>query len=218
LAGSPIMWPNWKIPNLVEESDGLIIMDELCSSTRLLQDPVVIDEGSMSSMVKAIAERYLYPCTCPCFTPNDERITRLNNHIEEFDLDGVLFHVLRGCHLNNLEASRIDKELRAHQISMLKLETEYDEGDVEQIRTRVEAFLEMIKSRKEFERSGKQAVEEVRGFEDTKLAELAGLAEEKRLIGSEGGQRRSDRPARDEYVVGIDVGALYTKMVILRAK
>jgi len=215
LAGSPIIWPNWKIPNLIEESDGIIIMDELCSSTRLLQDPVVMDEGSMSSMVTAIAERYLYPCTCPCFTPNDERITRLNNHIEEYDLDGVLFHVLRGCHLNNLEASRIDKELRAHKISMLKLETEYDEGDVEQIRTRVEAFLEMIKSRKEYESSGKQAVEEVRGFGDAKLEELAGLAEEKRLIGSEGGRRKSEKPAKDEYVVGIDVGALYTKMVLL---
>ena len=214
LAGSPIMWPNWKIPNLVEESDGIIIMDELCSSTRLLQDPVVIDEGSMSSMVTAIAERYLYPCTCPCFTPNDERITRLNNHIEDYALDGVLFHVLRGCHLNNLEASRIDMELRKHHVSMLKLETEYDEGDVEQIRTRVEAFLEMIKSRKEFEITGKQAVEEVKGFGDAKLEELAGLAEEKRLIGAEKGKGKVK--ARNEYVVGIDVGALYTKMVLLR--
>ena len=216
LAGSPIMWPNWKIPNLVEESDGIIIIDELCSSTRLLQDPVVIDEGSMSSMVTAIAERYLYPCTCPCFTPNDERITRMNNHLEEYDLDGVLFHVLRGCHLNNLEASRIDMELRKNQISMLKLETEYDEGDVEQIRTRVEAFLEMIKSRKEFKKTGKQAVEEVKGFGDTKLEELAGLAEEKRLLGSSREKKKLDKSTRDEYFVGIDVGALYTKMVLVR--
>jgi benzoyl-CoA reductase/2-hydroxyglutaryl-CoA dehydratase subunit BcrC/BadD/HgdB len=32
---------------------------------------------------------------------------------------------------------------------MLKIESEYDEGDVEQIRTRVEAFLEIIRVRKE---------------------------------------------------------------------
>jgi len=32
---------------------------------------------------------------------------------------------------------------------MLKIESEYDEGDVEQIRVRVEAFMEMIEARRE---------------------------------------------------------------------
>ena len=34
-------------------------------------------------------------------------------------------------------------------IPMLKIEREYDEGDVEQIRVRVEAFMEMIDARRE---------------------------------------------------------------------
>ena len=33
-------------------------------------------------------------------------------------------------------------------VPMLKLESEYDDGDVEQIRTRAEAFVEMIKARR----------------------------------------------------------------------
>jgi benzoyl-CoA reductase/2-hydroxyglutaryl-CoA dehydratase subunit BcrC/BadD/HgdB len=32
---------------------------------------------------------------------------------------------------------------------MLKIESEYDEGDREQLRIRIEAFLEMIQTRKE---------------------------------------------------------------------
>ncbi len=217
LAGSPIVWPNWKIPRLIEESDGIIIADELCSSSRLLQDPVVVDEGSRTSMLRAIAERYLYPCTCPCFTPNDERTIRMNNLIEDYRLDGVLFHVLRGCHLNNLEASRIDKELRAKHIPMLKIETEYDEGDVEQIRTRVEAFLEMIKSRKEYEREGRKEVEKVKGFGRKKLDGMKEYAEEKRLIatGERGAKTASARGKRG-FAIGVDVGALYTKMVLVK--
>lgn len=219
LAGSPIIWPNWKIPNLVEESDGVIFMDELCSSTRLLQDPIVIDEGSKNSMLRAIAERYLFPCTCPCFSPNDERIIRINNLVDEYKLDGMLYHVLRGCHLNNLEASRIDQALRKRGVSVLKIESEYDEGDVEQIRTRIEAFLEMIKSRKAFEKDGKKEIEAVKGFGDTALEDLKEQAEEKRIIGV--AKRKMDGkappPPQDEaYAIGIDVGALYTKMVLTK--
>ena len=99
--------------------------------------------------MRALAERYFYPCTCPCFSPNDDRIRRLKTAIEAFGIEGVVFHTLRGCHLNNLEATKIELELREMGIPMVKLESEYDEGDIEQVRTRVEAFVEMLKARRE---------------------------------------------------------------------
>ncbi|WP_455391781.1 double-cubane-cluster-containing anaerobic reductase [[Eubacterium] cellulosolvens] len=149
LAGSPVIWPNWKIPNIVEESNAIIVADELCSAQRLFYDPVVVDEYTLSDMYRAIAERYLYPCTCPCFSPNNERSDILMNRLKAYKIDGVVFHVLKGCHLNSIESTRIDQLLRKNNIPMLKIESEYDEGDVEQIRTRVEAFLEIIRVRKE---------------------------------------------------------------------
>jgi benzoyl-CoA reductase/2-hydroxyglutaryl-CoA dehydratase subunit BcrC/BadD/HgdB len=149
LAGSPIIWPNWKIPRIIEESNAIIVEDELCSAQRLFYDPIVIDENTINDMYRAIAERYLYPCTCPCFSPNDERSELIMNKIKDYKIDGVVFHVLKGCHLNSIESTRVDNLLRKHNIPMLKIESEYDEGDVEQIRTRVEAFLEIIRVRKE---------------------------------------------------------------------
>ncbi len=150
LGGSPIIWPNWKFPNIIEESEGVIVMDELCTSSRLLLDPLVINETTYKALFTTIAERYLYPCTCPCFTPNDERSPRIENMVNDYGAEGVIYHVLRGCHLNNLEASRIDLYLRKRTIPMLKIESEYDEGDIEQVRTRIEAFLEMIVARREY--------------------------------------------------------------------
>jgi len=149
IAGSPIIWPNWKIPNIIEESNAVIVADELCSGHRLFYDPIVIDEYTMNDMYRAIGERYLFPCTCPCFSPNNERCDLLMNKIRNYKIDGVVFHVLKGCHLNSIESTRIDLMLRNNNIPMLKIESEYDEGDVEQIRTRVEAFLEIIRVRKE---------------------------------------------------------------------
>ncbi len=152
LAGSPIIWPNWKVPNIIEESEGIIVLDELCTGDRVLGDPVVTDEGTLRDMVRAVAERYFFPCTCPCFSPNDERESRMLNLVEENNIEGVIYHALRGCHLGLLESTRLELALRRAGIPLLKVESEYDEGDVEQIRTRVEAFVEMIQARREFRR------------------------------------------------------------------
>lgn len=149
LAGSPMMYPNFKIPSIVEESGGTIVHDELCTGFRLMSDPVMLDGITRKGIMRALAERYFFPCTCPCFSPNDDRLRRIKESIEAFGIEGVVFHTLRGCHLNNLEATKIEVFLRDMKIPMVKLESEYDEGDIEQVRTRVEAFVEMIKARRE---------------------------------------------------------------------
>lgn len=146
LAGSPINWPNWKIPDLIEESGGIIVADELCSSTRVLSSPVVVDEYTIRGMKEATAERYLFPCTCPCFSPNIERDENLINRVKEYRIDGVIFHVLKGCHLNALDATRIKAILEDAEIPMYTIESEYEMGDAQQIKLRFEAFLEMVRT------------------------------------------------------------------------
>jgi benzoyl-CoA reductase/2-hydroxyglutaryl-CoA dehydratase subunit BcrC/BadD/HgdB len=146
LAGSPIIWPNWKIPDIIEESGALIVADELCSATRALSNPVVIDEDTKSGLIDSVSERYLFPCTCPCFSPNIERDDNLINRIKDFRIDGVIFHVLKGCHLNALDATRIKRILEEVEIPMFTIESEYVMGDYQQIKLRLEAFLEMVQS------------------------------------------------------------------------
>ncbi len=150
LAGSPIIWPNWKIPDIIEECGGLIVADELCSATRALSNPVVVDEYTMKGMIQAVSERYLYPCTCPCFSPNIERDDNLLNRIKDYRVEGVIFHVLKGCHLNALDATRIKGILEETEIPMFTIESEYVMGDYQQIKLRLEAFLEMVRAQVEF--------------------------------------------------------------------
>jgi benzoyl-CoA reductase/2-hydroxyglutaryl-CoA dehydratase subunit BcrC/BadD/HgdB len=147
LAGSPLIWPNWKIPDIIEESGALIVADELCSGTRALSNPVVPDEYTLKGMIDAVAERYLYPCTCPCFSPNIERDDNLINRIKDYRVDGVIFHVLKGCHLNALDATRIKRILEDAEIPMFTIESEYVMGDYQQIKLRLEAFMEMVRAR-----------------------------------------------------------------------
>lgn len=153
VTGTPMIWPdNWKIPTLVEEANprGILIADELCSSERLLYDPVGVDEWSMSDMLNAVAERYLMASTCPCFTSedgNEDRINWLLNKIDEWNIQGVIYYVVRGCMLYAMEYTRVKKVLDRKSVPVYYLDTEYTREDVGQMKTRVEAFLEMLSAR-----------------------------------------------------------------------
>jgi benzoyl-CoA reductase/2-hydroxyglutaryl-CoA dehydratase subunit BcrC/BadD/HgdB len=150
LTGSPMIWPDcWKIPNLIEESKpaGIIVADELCSGDRVYFDPVGVDEGSPGDMLQAVAERYIMPCTCPCFTSekgNQDRIDKLQVLIKDYKIDGVMYHVIRGCHLYAMEYMRLKRLCDKENIPIYYLDTEYSREDSGQMKTRIEAFLEML--------------------------------------------------------------------------
>jgi len=150
LAGSPIIWPNWKLPNLIEESGAVIVCDDLCSGDQgILSDPVNVDEWTMQDMLAAIADRYLQPITCPCFAPNDKRLDKVARMVKDYRVDGVVYHQLRGCYIQKIEFSRIRSALRDLRTPVLGIETDYTQEDVGQLKTRIDAFLEMIQSAKQ---------------------------------------------------------------------
>jgi benzoyl-CoA reductase/2-hydroxyglutaryl-CoA dehydratase subunit BcrC/BadD/HgdB len=155
VTGTPMIWPdNWKLPNLIEESNpqGVIVADELCTSDRLLYDPVGVDEWTMDDMFNAVADRYLLTSICPCFTSkvgNEDRINWLLDRLKEFRVDGVIYYVVRGCMLYAMEYTRIKRILDHRNVPVYYLDTEYTREDVGQMKTRVEAFLEILRARVE---------------------------------------------------------------------
>ncbi len=145
LTGSPIVFPNIKIPLLIEEMGGIVAGDETCMGERGLWDPAVITDDSFDGMIRALANRALRPCPCPTFADNSQRIYRLKQLIKENQIQGVIYHVLRGCLVYDHEYKRIEEELGKLEIPVIRLESDYNEEDIEQLRIRIEAFIELIK-------------------------------------------------------------------------
>ena len=148
IAGSPEIFPNLKIPALVEEMGGIVVIDESCAGDRYLYDPVGKTENNLSDQINAIASRYMAPCVCPSFTPNDDRLVMIKRMVEEYAVDGILYHVLKGCVIYDFEVHRVENALKEGGQPLLRIETDYNPEDVEQLRTRIEAFIEMLKFRK----------------------------------------------------------------------
>jgi benzoyl-CoA reductase/2-hydroxyglutaryl-CoA dehydratase subunit BcrC/BadD/HgdB len=147
LTGSPVVMPTWKIPVLIEESGGIIVVDDVCTGSKGLWDPVEVAHFTMIDMLIGLADKYLMN-TCPCFTPNTARMDRIIALAQDYHVNGALYHVLQACHLYGMEQLRVERALSELDIPVLNIETDYSQEDVEQIRTRVEAFIEMIQSKR----------------------------------------------------------------------
>jgi benzoyl-CoA reductase/2-hydroxyglutaryl-CoA dehydratase subunit BcrC/BadD/HgdB len=149
LTGAPVIFPNIKVPLLLEELGGIFVADETCMGERGLYDPVAVTEKSLDGLMRALAARQILPCTCPSFVQNEQRIFKLKQMVEDFKVDGVIYHVLRGCLVYDFEFPAVEAAMAELSISVIRVETDYNEEDVEQLRVRLEAFIEMIKYQKE---------------------------------------------------------------------
>lgn len=145
VTGSPIAFPNIKVPLLIEEMGGVLAADETCMGERGLYDPVSVIDASFDGMMRALASRYTKPCTCPVFVDNSQRIYRIRQMIRENKIQGVIYHVLRGCLVYDYEYQLMEEAMGKMDIPIIRVESDYNEEDVEQLRIRMEAFIELIK-------------------------------------------------------------------------
>lgn len=145
VTGSPIVFPNLKIPLLIEEMGGMLVADETCFGERAISDAVAVLDNSFDGMMRALAGRYIRPCTCPVFVDNRQRIYRIRQMIRTHKVQGVIYHVLRGCLVYDYEYQLLEEELGKYDIPVIRVESDYNEEDVEQLRIRIEAFIELIK-------------------------------------------------------------------------
>ncbi len=145
ITGSPVVFPNLKIPLLIEEQGGIVAADETCLGDRGLTDPVAVCEDSLSGYYKALANRYVAPCSCPIFSENSQRIRRIDQMVKDHLIDGIIYHVLRGCLVYDYEYTQLEKIFTKRGIPIIRVESDYNEEDLEQLRIRIEAFIEMIK-------------------------------------------------------------------------
>lgn len=143
LTGTPLAIPNWKIHHIVETSGAAIVCEEMCTGTRYFEHLVDETRTTLDGQIDALAERYMKN-NCACFTPNTGRIDDILRLTEEYHVDGVIDVNLKFCTLYDTEGRNVELALKKAGIPVLGIETDYTDTDAEQIRTRVEAFLEML--------------------------------------------------------------------------
>jgi benzoyl-CoA reductase/2-hydroxyglutaryl-CoA dehydratase subunit BcrC/BadD/HgdB len=94
--------------------------------------------------MEGLARRYIQRIPCARMRPYTGRFNHLVNLAGAFKADGVIYEKIKFCDLYGDDYPMFKAGLEEHGIPHLELEREYGAGSMGQIRTRIEAFLEML--------------------------------------------------------------------------
>jgi benzoyl-CoA reductase/2-hydroxyglutaryl-CoA dehydratase subunit BcrC/BadD/HgdB len=139
LTGVPVGLGSDKVVKILEQCGANVVALENCSGYKqAFQVNDTIDP------VTALAEQYL-AIPCSVMSPNPGRMEMLKEMIPAFSVDGVVDLTWQACHTYNIESFHISRLVQEDfNLPFLHIETDYSESDTEQLRVRIQAFLEMI--------------------------------------------------------------------------
>ncbi len=144
LSGCPMAVPNWKVPWIIETSGATIVGEESCVGERGSRNLTDSSGNTVDELLDAIVDRY-FQVDCAIFTPNPDRLNHVKQMYHDYKADGVIHYGLQFCQPYQIESLPTEQRLEDARIPTLRIDSDYSMEDVEQIKTRVEAFVERIK-------------------------------------------------------------------------
>ncbi|MBU1170345.1 MAG: 2-hydroxyacyl-CoA dehydratase family protein [Proteobacteria bacterium] len=139
ISGVPMGIGSDKVARILEEAGASVVGYENCTGYKQ-----VFTVPQNDDPIDVLSRQYL-SIPCSVMSPNQGRLDLLDDMINHFKVDGVVDLTWQACHTYNVESFSVEKWLNETKgLPMLHLETDYSDSDTEQLRVRIEAFLEML--------------------------------------------------------------------------
>jgi len=147
VVGDQIGIGDTKLMDAIKRAGGNIVTDCLCTGSMLLRKRVPVF-GLVEHPVDTLVERYLYNVPCPSMTDLPRRLDYMLKTAREFKVHGAILYSLEHCGAARSEYKAIKDTLyRELLIPTLLIETDYSMLDADDIRTEVEAFIDILGGR-----------------------------------------------------------------------
>jgi len=134
------MMDNTELLRIVEAAGGNIVADDFCTGSRYLWDLIHYDGDPL----RAIAKRYLGKVPSPYTLQHEERFKHVVEMAKKYDVEGAVIFVLKFCDSHLFDAPHLIEELKALGLPVLYLEWEHAMSGIAGLKTRIEAFIEMV--------------------------------------------------------------------------
>lgn len=140
---------NPAVARIIEDAGAWLVMDDSSIGSKICWPEV--DE--MDNPLQAISEYYLRKITLPTtyvsagatYRENLEaRFGHLREYIKEFDVNGAVLLINKYCDPYGFEVPAVKGFVESCGVPVLYMEYEYSTSTLPRVKTRVEAFLEMI--------------------------------------------------------------------------
>ncbi len=139
LSGSYLRRPD--LISLIEASGGRVSGFDSCLTVRRFQDRV--EEGSGDPYL-ALAKRYLTRPPCPRMDTFEDRYASLLSLVRDSGAGGLIYFPMKFCDPFQYDTLLLLQQFKGEGIPLLILESEFETGVPEQVRTRVQAFIENL--------------------------------------------------------------------------
>jgi len=143
LSGSLCQAPSADVLNLIEEVGMVVVDDELYTGYRYCAH----DAGVNGNPIEALADRYLQRIP-PCPTRVDPEIDWTDYIMETANRSGargIITLLVKYCPPHLTYCPDIKRRLNAAGVREISIETEHEVVSLEQVRTRLQAFVETVR-------------------------------------------------------------------------
>ena len=149
ILGSPVVFPNFKVPQLIASAGmGIAAVADSLSLEASLAVPNAKGVVSADSLLTKIAKTHLKMISSGAKVSNDGLFSYFLYLLNQLRPDGIVCHILKGQIEYDFELPRIENAAEEMGIPVFRLETDYQYQDMEQLRIRMEAFSEMLTQRR----------------------------------------------------------------------
>jgi benzoyl-CoA reductase subunit C len=134
---------------LIEDSGAWVVADDLCPGAREFMASVDVTPDPIAGL----AERYLRKVKCGRTYREmegnyeeylEDRFGHMGRMINDFGVDGVVLYIYKYCDPYGFEVPQIKSYIEAKGTPVLYLEDEYSMSTIGRLRTRIQAFLELL--------------------------------------------------------------------------
>jgi len=140
VSGSLIEEP--AVLDILEQSGGKVVADDLCTGLRNFQPP----SGEGSDAIERLIDRYMNRFPCPARSRATDRAALLAELVERSRARGVVFVFQKFCTPHLADHPFLVEDLKKRGIPSIMIEMDETGANEGQLRTRFEAFFEMLGS------------------------------------------------------------------------
>ena len=136
---------------LIEDSGASVVIDDLCPGTR----EYWADVEETRDPLDGLAERYLKKVKCGRTYRErtgtedeylEDRFGHVGKFVKDFKVDGIIIYLYKYCDPFGFEVPALKSYIKTLDTPVLYMEDEYSMSTIGRLRTRIQAFLEMLGS------------------------------------------------------------------------
>jgi benzoyl-CoA reductase/2-hydroxyglutaryl-CoA dehydratase subunit BcrC/BadD/HgdB len=139
-----------RLMDLLEKDIGVnVVVEDHCTGL----SPFYYDLQETDDPYRDLANAYLDQAPCARQSPLTKRIDFAGMLTQEYKVDAVVYYTLKFCPSFSQTKGLFMRRFHELGLPALELDTDYSQGDTGQIKTRLEAFVEVLKESKKGEKT-----------------------------------------------------------------